>query len=123
MAPRIVNTEVANLIGEDPCVNFSSAINIAHTLVDEELSGSGLSEKRLKLIELLLAAHFAVLGIERGGIVRETFGSASATYANPNNSLTGFNSTRFGQQAVGLDTTGILDSLTDVKKRAYFAVI
>lgn len=84
-----------------------------------------VSTARLKMIELYLGAHFATLAVERGGLTSSKTGDSSDSYVNPlgnGNAGDGFNLTRFGQQALALDTSGVLVGMTS-KKMAQFRVL
>ena len=99
-------------------------IEVATLLVDEELLDQGLSANRLKQIELYLAAHFATVSIERGGLTRQRIGDAEEEYQGwGNNNSTGLTSTRFGQQALTLDPSGTLGALSERPVKAQFRVI
>jgi hypothetical protein len=97
----------------DPGLSFrdeelTKFIENATLLVTESLSGKGLTAARLDLITIYVAAHLLVLSREGGGLRRSRLGEADESYVTPNNEMYGFNSTRFGQTAVTLDTTGTL---------------
>lgn len=106
---------------------------IATTLVDENvvpsapLTGTGtISNATLKFIELMLAAHFTLLTVENGPLAKKMVGDASEGYHHVYKG--GFLSTRFGQQAVAMDPTGILAQLSDKsenpgRKSALFTVV
>lgn len=99
-------------------------ITIADLIVTENLSASGLSAARLKEIERLLAAHFAVISLERGGISTEKVGESSESYFRGSNiNMMGLRSTRFGQQAMVLDTSGVLSKMSTTEQRAQFRVV
>jgi hypothetical protein len=89
---------------------------------EEYLDVTLLSAPQLDYIELLLACHFTVLNVERGGLIKQTIGDASETYHDTSNKLTGLNSTRFGTQAIAFDTTGALADLSTGMARAEFRV-
>lgn len=97
-------------------------IDSAHILVQEELSSSGLSEDRLKLIELYLSAHLAVITMERGGLVKQRIGDSEEMYQVPGFNTVGLVTTRFGQQVVILDTTGKMAALSQKPVKARFVV-
>ena len=120
--PRTTD-ELVNALMDSTDKSYTVHIDTATLLVDEELVGSGLSEARLKQIETYLAAHFATLAIERGGIVRTTAGESAESYQTIKSSLQGFNSTRFGQQAIALDSTGVLVALGSGGQKAQFRVV
>lgn len=88
----------------------------------EDLAGSGLSSNRLDQIELYLAAHFAVVSLEFGGVVMSKQGGSSETYRAPEAKATGLATTRFGQLALSLDTSGTLQKSMSTAK-ANFSVV
>ena len=98
-------------------------IEVADLLVQEELSGSGLSDARKKQVELYLAAHFAAVTIEKGGIIRKKIGDSEEYYATYKNDLVGLSSTTYGQQAITLDSSGTLGSLTTKSVKAQFRIV
>lgn len=82
-------------------------IDTAQLVVNETLAGSGLSEARLDKIVLYLAAHF--LSLSEGAEVRRAkMGDADESYVTPAAGSQGFQITRYGQQALALDTSGKL---------------
>lgn len=111
--------QVTQLVDTDRSVDLF--IEIANNLVDEHLLSSSLTATQLKHIEIYLAAHFAAVTEERGSIVRSSVGDAAETYQDIYES--GLRSTRFGQQAIALDTSGTLAGLASSKVRAQFRVI
>ncbi len=97
-------------------------INTANLYVDEHLvPTAGHSDAMLTEIEKYLAAHFVALTEEKGGVTRSKMGDADESYANVFES--GFNSTRYGQTAVVLDSSGILAKLSITNARAEFRVV
>ena len=96
-------------------------IDTAHLVVDTHLSGAGLVHDVLRKIELYLAAHFTALTEEGGGITRSKIGDSDESYANVYDR--GFASTRFGQTALALDSSGILAKVSQTKLRAEFRVV
>ena len=96
-------------------------IDTANLIVTENLVGLGHSDGRLKQIELYLAAHFVAITEERGGLVRSATGDDAETYSDPKGK--GFESTRYGQQAMALDTTGTLAKFGKNKLTATFEVV
>jgi hypothetical protein len=97
-------------------------INTADLIVTEELSTLGLSVARLTQIELYMAAHFATLLFERGGLTGSRTGESADTYQKTPTNAVGFLATRFGQQAVLLDTSGTLLAMSSQKLSALFTV-
>lgn len=110
-----------------PSVNdqtvLQPAIDTADLIITESLQGLGLSTQRLTKIELFLAAHFAVITWERGGLTRQRIDTAEDFYQAWNNKDIGLAATRFGQQAVILDTTGTLAGMGTAKLKAQFRVV
>ena len=90
-----------------------SFIQSAHIMVCNVLDGYGLNEALLTQIERYLAAHFAVLSYP--SVQREAVGPLSSTYAIGRTG-TGLENTRYGQQAIALDPTGLLKEHSDGKK-------
>lgn len=97
-------------------------IDTANLYVDTHLvPDAGHTEKILGKIELYLAAHFVALTEEQGGITRSKLGDADESFANVFEA--GFKSTRFGQQALALDSSGILNRVAQTKLKAEFRVV
>lgn len=124
--PRATDADV-NILMDTVGQVYTSFIATANLIVNEELVGQPASgpptEARLTEIEKYLAAHYATLAKEHGGIVREVQGDAAQTYVAPSDKMAGLMTTRFGQQAVALDNSGILIGLTTGKLRAQFRVV
>lgn len=95
----------------------------ANIIVNEGFGTSGLTDSRKKIIELNLAAHFTVLSLEKGGITRRRAGESEEGYRQDFSSRPNLSSTRFGQQAVALDTTGYLAGLDSPGGKAEFRVM
>lgn len=123
----VTAAEVAAITGIDAAsAVMTPAITVADLMVTEDLAGSTLTSDRKKQIELYLAAHFATLSNDAGPLAGETLGEAKETYHNIYAS--GLRATRFGQQAILLDTTGALAALADSvenpgKKKALMTVV
>lgn len=78
----------------------------ATLVISEELVGSSLSEARIDLITKYLTAHFIALTEEYGSLAKVIIGDSEVwTHDNSGKGLEG---TRYGQQVLALDTTGIL---------------
>lgn len=123
--PRVTTKEVKDFIPGTIAADEDAArpfIQAATLLVDEKLAGKGLSEDLLKTLELFLAAHFAVLSIERGGLTVMKVGDALEEYQMRDIKAFGLASTRFGQQAIVMDPTNTLASLAS-GKQALFRVV
>ncbi len=96
-------------------------ISTANLYVDTHLLLAGHTDAMLTEIEKYLAAHLVALTEEKGGVTRSKMGDADESYANVFES--GFNSTRYGQTAVVLDSSGILAKLSITNARAEFRVV
>lgn len=112
-----------NILMDSVSIGYAAFIATANLIVNEDLAGSGFTEARLTQIEMYLAAHFAVLAKEKGGLVRTVAGESSETYHDPNSRFMGYTSTRFGQHAIALDTTGVLASQGSGGMKAQFRVV
>lgn len=103
---------------------LASFITTAQLICDEDLFGKGLSAARLFQICLYLAAHFAVMLVERGGLTVSRIRDTEDNYvATPYFGKQGFNMTRYGQQAIVLDTSGTLRAMALDKLKAKFRVV
>lgn len=99
-------------------------LETAHMIVTEQLSTSGMSQARLDTIELYLAAHFFTLSQSGGNLKMGRLGDAQEEYFSPAENLGGYGSTSFGQQALNLDTSGILAAASSsAKQKAQFTVV
>jgi hypothetical protein len=106
----ITDAQVKAII--DTTRDTSPFIETATLLVQEELVGRGLSTPRLDQITLYLAAHFVCVTEELGGLKRSKLGEADESYRTPNDKELGLTSTRYGQQALILDSSGKLAALS-----------
>lgn len=124
MPARVLPLELSKIFpqGVEDHDELQPFIDTAHLIVDEELLNAGHSESRLKLIEMYLAAHLAVISLERGGVVKKTIGEAEETYQSSNQNTTGLVTTRFGQQVITLDTSGRMAAITQHPVKAVFRV-
>jgi hypothetical protein len=107
MAVRTTPELVAGIIEVDLNINLDPFIFTASELVTEVCAIAGYSIERLELIERWLAAHFYAIRDPR--TTNEKAGSVGANYESKvdlNLALT-----RYGQQAMMLDTQGGLASL------------
>lgn len=120
VTPGAVKQIVPTQLADD--VVLANMIDTANLFIDTHLVPNGThGETILAKIELYLAAHFVALTEERGGITRSKFGDADESFANIYEQ--GFKSTRFGQQALAIDTTGILNSITTSNLKAEFRIV
>jgi hypothetical protein len=119
MPPLVTDAEVKAVV--DTQRDTTPFIATAHLLITEDLAASGLSTARLTQIELYLAAHFVALTEERGNLSEHTVGDATEKYSMKLGS--GLSLTRYGQQAVNLDTSGKLRTLANEGQSAQFRVV
>lgn len=115
--PRATDADVRALVEMRSEVSTTPFITSASVYAGQFLAGKGLSEELLTQLEIYIAAHFAVLAVERGGLLKDTMGESSSTYKQPSNRLKGFESTGFGQAAITMDPSGTLSqaSLLDAQ--------
>lgn len=105
-------------------LDCSIFLTTAQTVYTNQLGDEGLDSAIADAITLYLAAHFAVLTTESGGLRRSKLSEADETYRIPGEKDVGLAFTRFGQQAMLLDPTGILAGLSANKGlRALFEVV
>ena len=123
MAARVTATAVKEVVQTniDDDVITSNHIDTANLLVTEHLAASGLSDALLAKIELYLAAHYVALTEEGGGLTRSKLGDADESFANIYDQ--GLRSTRFGQAALALDSTGTLSAVAQTQLKADFRVV
>lgn len=116
--------KTSNLLSNYNTQDIEVFINDAELLVSEDLSGKGLTSDRLDLITKFLAAHFIVVSAESGGLRRSRVGDADDSYVVPE-AKAGLSSTRFGQQAINLDTSGTFAqaAVAGSMNRAQFRVV
>lgn len=122
---RVSPQELKTYLGQSPNddTDVTIFLDMASSLVDEELVGKGLSDNRLKYIELNLAAHYGILTIERGGLTRQKVGESEEGYRQDFTSKPNLSMTRFGQQALALDTSGVLSKMDSPAGKAEFRVM
>ena len=123
MGSRVGADAVKEIIPTDLAddVVLTNMIDTANLFVDTHIAASGLTDAILTKIELYLAAHFVALTEERGGLLESEFGDAREQYADVYGK--GFGSTRFGQLALSLDSTGTLAGLGTGELKAQFRVV
>lgn len=120
----ITSSEVLSLmqISADTA-DATSAIDTSEVIVSEDLSNLGHSTARLLQIQLYLAAHFFEIAWNQGGLVSKQVGDSKEEYNRQSAFKRGFDSTRYGEQALALETTGILASIGSSAQRAEFRVV
>lgn len=111
---------------------IQDALDTALMLVNEQLRPNcPMSEQRYERITIYLACHIlsisaaAAGGSPSGGALRrDKLGDADQSYATPSEADFGFQSSRWGQMALALDSCGILAGMSSNKSlRAQFRVI
>ena len=106
--------KVQSLLGTSKDV--TTFIETAQLILEESLSGQGMSDARLTQIGQYLAAHYASITLTRGQITQEEIDDAREE--RPDDFFSeGLNSTLYGQQAIQLDTSGQLASMSKRNKK------
>lgn len=108
---RVTDNEVKKIL--DTTVETTPFIATASLIVDETLADQGLTDARLKQIELYLSAHLACTMDPR--LTQESVGDASNTYQTAPAGGKGLDATTYGQHVKMLDTTGLLANLEKPK--------
>lgn len=112
---RVTDNEVKKIL--NTTIETTPFIATASLIVDETLADQGLSDARLKQIELYLSAHLACTMDPR--LTNESVGDASNTYQTASAGGKGLDATSYGQHVKMLDTTGLLDTLEKPKASLY----
>jgi len=125
MVLRCTGDEVRELITTAISADVIEAnyLVTANLVVTEDLGNSNLSAARLKEIEKYLAAHFVALAEERGSLLEEEIDDVLERTADVY--APGYASTRYGQQALVLDSSGKLAgaSASSSKLKALFRIV
>ena len=119
----VTTDEVKKLLAIEEEVNLTTFIAAADLIVSEDLASTSLTTDRKKLITLFLAAHFATLSLEKGGLTRYEVGESSESYKAGSDLDRGFSLTRYGQQAISLDNSGTLARNATPTQKAEFRVV
>lgn len=111
MTNRVVAADVTAILDNTALTDVEVEVYItsANALVNQALSGAGLSETILKEIERYVAAHLISVTRERVA-EREGAGGAFINYTGKYGG--GLESTGYGQTAIAMDTTGQLAALS-----------
>jgi len=126
VAARVSASQVKEII--DTTLNdgiiLGNMIDTAHLYTNTHLSSAGHTDDILEKIELYLAAHFVAITEEGGALESQKMGDATDEWETSHLG-SGLASTRYGQTAVMLDTTGILANVGAVKGtlKAEFRVV
>ncbi len=124
MAARVSTAQVKEIV-ETTLNNgalLSSMIDTAHLFVNTHLSSAGHSNDMLEKIELYLAAHFVAITDEGGALKSSKMGDSEDEW-DTSMLKAGLGSTRYGQVALTLDTTGILANVGSGNFKAEFRVV
>jgi hypothetical protein len=118
-------SEVRAIYSEIPASqDISGHIAAATLMCNEDLDGRGLSPARLHMVGIYLAAHMVAMDVERGGLTSSKTGDSEETYASHGLKATGLSSTRWGQMALTLDSTGVLANMSNPgKPKAQFRLV
>lgn len=106
MAQQIISDEVYTLLNLASVEGALLDLSIAQAEVFGDDLLSTLSTNLLKLVKTYLAAHFYTLSAEKGALASTELGEAKDRFHNVYSK--GFGTTRFGMQAIAMDTTGTL---------------
>ena len=123
MAARVTADEVKEIVSTSLTddVVLAHMVDTANLYVDTHLLTAAHPVAILKKIELYLAAHLVTLTEERGGLTRAKMGDSDESLANIYSE--GFRSTRYGQVALTLDTSGTLARLGMTTAKAELRVV
>lgn len=111
---RVSEVEVKEIISTT--IDLSAHIKTATAFVDTLFASSTLPTALLTEIERWLAAHFAAMtDQEEGAITMEKHSEHQVKYVEVRGE--GLSLTRYGQQAIALDTSGVLASVSKTKAR------
>ena len=117
---RVTVSEVREIITTSILdASLTVFITQANLFVTANLGGEGLSDDLLKEIERNIAAHFIHAADPR--TTEEKIGDAAEKYSGE--FATGLSATSYGQNAMMLDTTGILATVGIKRKRASIGII
>lgn len=121
---RVSAAQVKELIDTniEDTVLAASFIDTANLFVDTHLLTSGHSDGILEKIELYLAAHYVAITAEEGQRILSKTGDATEEWDVAQLGK-GLAATRFGAQALVLDTSGILAGLGTGILKAQFRVV
>jgi hypothetical protein len=119
MPARVTSDEVKEIIEVPSTLTLTAFITAANVLVNQNLTASGLDDDLLKEIERWLAAHFAAIRVRQ--LASQDIGEGKDQYQYKLD--LGLRVTMYGQQAIMLDPTGILDRLTHQRKQLMFETI
>lgn len=125
MATRVAEDQVTSLL-QNSSADVTQALEIANDMVTAMLVGKSLTDTILARIELFLAAHLYTLTTTDGPLAAQTIGEATERYHDIYGP--GLKATKYGQQAITMDTSLTLAKAAanvadPVKQDARFQVI
>jgi hypothetical protein len=108
--PLVTAAEVRAAMGEPDTTECDMFIAVADVMVSEQLASASLTLLTKKNICLYLAAHLTLLSKENGPLAKKMIMDVTEGYHDVYGP--GLMSTRFGQIAVMLDTSGTFAALS-----------
>ena len=117
----ITQVQVRAIVEVSDELDLQSFIDTANLIVTEDLAGKDLSEARLEQIQIYLAAHYTAIRDERGGLKSTKTLNAEDEYFGDYGK--GLKATRYGQQAIVLDTSGSLSAIAEPVAKAEFRIV
>ena len=125
MASPVLPVDIADLKVLVPSVSDAAAqifIDTADAIVQSVGIPTAYTARVAYLIELYLAAHFTTLSAAQGALIASKVGNSQDQYSNPADMMLGIANTRFGLNALALDTKGLLSELATKPLKAQFQV-
>ncbi len=121
---RVTAEQVKEIIPTsiEDSVILASMIDTANVYIDTHLTEAGHSDAILEKVELYLASHFVAITEEGGALMSSKLGEAADEWETDFLG-DGLRSTRFGQIALILDTSGILANVGTSHLKAQFRVV
>lgn len=110
--PRTTSAAVEGIIEVDANISLTPFIETASALVDDIAVDSGHTDTRLELIERWLSAHFYTVRDPRA--VRERADRIEVAYQSKVD--LNLSTSHYGQQAMILDTSGLLRSISSGRR-------
>lgn len=117
---QVTHDELKAIIDTDADDNSLDAA-IATAIVTASSLEDKLTKVRLFEVIRWLSAHFLAMKEERGALRQSETGSSEERYGGT--MTQGLNLTRYGQQAILIDTTGILAAMALPKPKARLTVV
>lgn len=118
---NITAADVRGVFARIPdALDVSPMIDAATTLVTDNLVGKGMSDATLTLITKYIAAHFTLISLYSEPKYEEIERTRNEYNFKPGQGLA---STRFGQQAIFIDTSGVLALMGTSQPYARFTLV